>query len=97
MVNDIIFLPAAHHFVKKIKDKKLKLKLQKAIEIIMNDYSAGELKQGNLAGIYFYDVFYTGINYEIVYRFEEQRAMIVVIMIGTRENFYEELKRYMKK
>lgn len=82
--------------MKKIKDKKLKSKIQDAINTIMNDYSTGELKQGDLAGIYCYDVFYAGTNYEIAYRFEEQKVVIVVIMIGTRENFYNELKRYMK-
>ncbi|WP_148411904.1 type II toxin-antitoxin system RelE/ParE family toxin [Murimonas intestini] len=36
-------------------------------------------------------------SYEIAYRiYEEDDKVVVVILAGTRENFYEELKRYMK-
>jgi len=36
-------------------------------------------------------------NYELAYRiYEEDGQMVVVILAGTRENFYDELKRYMK-
>lgn len=37
---------------------------------------------------------YSGVNYEIAYRiYEDGDKLIVVILAGTRENFYEELKR----
>jgi mRNA-degrading endonuclease RelE of RelBE toxin-antitoxin system len=88
-------MPAARRFVKKIRDVRLKTKIQDALKLIMNDYRIGELKKGDLAGIYCYDVFHDGTNYEIAYRFEEQQLVILVIMIGTRENFYDELKRYL--
>jgi hypothetical protein len=43
------------------------------------------------------DVFYQKSNYEIAYRiYEENGHFVVVILAGTRENFYEELKRYVK-
>jgi len=49
-----------------------------------------------LAGIYGYDVFYNRTNYEIAYSiYEEDDKIAVVIMAGTRENFYHELKRYL--
>ncbi|WP_325176795.1 type II toxin-antitoxin system RelE/ParE family toxin [Paenibacillus alkalitolerans] len=45
-----------------------------------------------------YDVSYQGTNYEIAYRVEEnvEGELIVVILAGMRENFYEQLKRYLK-
>jgi mRNA interferase RelE/StbE len=50
-----------------------------------------------LRGIYGYDVRYAGINYEIAYRiYEEKDRLVVIILAGTRENFYEELKRLVK-
>ena len=50
----------------------------------------------DLAGIYGYDVFYNRTSYEIAYRiYEEADKIVVVIMAGTRENFYNELKRYL--
>jgi mRNA interferase RelE/StbE len=96
MTNKILFLPAAARFIKKLKNARLKAKIRDAIQIISDDYKVGEQKKGDLAGIYSYDVFYQGTNYEIAYRFEEQQVVIIIIMIGTRENFYEELKRYIR-
>jgi hypothetical protein len=56
-----------------------------------------EVLTGDLAGIYGYDVYYSGTNYEIAYRvYEDGDKIVVVILAGTRENFYDELKRYMK-
>ncbi len=44
-----------------------------------------------------YDIYYNKANYELAYTLEyEDDKVIVVIMAGTRENFYEQLKRYMK-
>ena len=43
------------------------------------------------------DVRYMGINYEIAYViYEVKEKLIVVLLAGTRENFYDELKRYIK-
>lgn len=92
---DIVFLPAARNYIKKIKDKKLKKLFKDAAEAIQSDYTIGEMKKGDLAGIYSYDIFYNKTNYELSYTVEEvDGKTIVVIMAGTRENFYLELKKY---
>ena len=94
---DVIFLPAARNYIKKIKDKNLKKIIEEAINDIAEDYTIGEAKTGDLSGIYGYDVFYNKTNYEISYTVEEvDNKIIIVIMVGTRENFYNELKKYMK-
>ena len=48
-----------------------------------------------------YDIYHNRINYELAYTVEErfsedsgEKETVVVIMAGTRENFYDELKRY---
>lgn len=47
--------------------------------------------------VYCYDVYYSKTNYELTYRiYEDDGQMVVVILAGARENFYDELKRYMK-
>ncbi|MEX1029132.1 MAG: type II toxin-antitoxin system RelE/ParE family toxin [Paenibacillaceae bacterium] len=95
---DVEFLPPAAKFIKKLVEKPLKRALYKAIIEIRTDPSIGEPKTGNLLGISCYDVIYKGTNYEIAYRLEkvEDGSLIVVILAGTRENFYDQLKRYMK-
>jgi mRNA interferase RelE/StbE len=43
-------------------------------------------------------LFYARTNYEIAYRiYEEENKLVVVVLAGTRENFHEQLKRYMKE
>ena len=96
-MTEVRFLPPAAKFLKKLKDKKLKLLYQEAVDRIREDYTVGEAKTGDLSGVYGYDIYYNKTNYELAYTVEYQvEKIIVVIMAGTRENFYNELKRYMK-
>lgn len=93
----LILMPPAAKFLKKLKDKKLKRLYQEAIDRILADLTIGEVKTGDLSGIFGYDIYYNKTNYELAYLVEYQDGqVVVVIMAGTRENFYEELKRYMK-
>ena len=95
-MTEIRFLPPAAKFLKKLKDKKLKALYKEAIDKIIQDHTVGELKTGDLQGIYGYDIYYNRTNYELAYTVEYvDNKVVVVIMAGTRESFYEELKRYM--
>jgi len=97
MAAELRLLPSARNYIKKIKDKKLKDEFKDALEKIREDYTIGEPKSGDLAGICGYDIFYNKTNYEIAYRvIREDDIVVIVIMAGTRENFYQELKRYLK-
>lgn len=96
-MTEVRFLPPAAKFLKKLKDKKLKRLYQEAVDRIREDHTVGEAKTGDLLGVYGYDIYYNKTNYELAYTVEYQEdKIIVVIMAGTRENFYSELKRYMK-
>ena len=96
-MTEVRFLPPAAKFIKKLKDKNLKSLYQEAIDKIREDHTIGQEKTGDLSGIYGYDIYYNKTNYELAYRIAyTDNKIIVVIMAGTRENFYDELKRYMK-
>ncbi len=96
-MRNVRFLPPAAKFIKKLKDKKLKELYKIAIDEICEDYTVGKKKLGDLSGIYGYDIYYNKTNYEIAYTVEYVGdEIIVIIMAGTRENFYEQLKRYLK-
>ena len=65
--------------------------------MISENPELGEAKKGDLAGIYCIDLYYNKTNYELAYTFYHQgEEIIVIILAGTRENFYEYLKNYMK-
>ena len=94
-MTDVRFLPPAAKFIRKLKDKKLKMLYQEAVDKIKEDHTVGEIKTGDLSGVYGYDIYYNKTNYELAYTVEYvEDKVIVVIMAGTRENFYDQLKQY---
>lgn len=96
-MTEIRFLPPAQRYFKKLKDKTLKNLYRQALERIREDHTVGTAKTGDLSGLYGYDIYYNKTNYELAYTVEYQPdKVIVVVMAGTRENFYEALKRYMR-
>jgi len=94
---DLFFSPQAKRFFEKIKEKPLKEAYKTALlELKKNPY-LGKPKRGDLAGIYGFDVKYKGINYEIAYTINVANGKkVIVLLAGTRENFYQQLKRYIK-
>lgn len=94
----VIYLNPAKKTIKKEKDHRLKRLYQKVIEKVRKDpYYAGEPKGGDLAGIFCADFDYQGSHYELAYRMKEDAYgdYVVIIMIGTRETFYKDLKNYL--
>lgn len=90
----LIILPPAARYLKKLKEKPLKDKFKAIIDQLLLDPYLGD---GDLSGVYCCDIFYNKTNYELAYTVIEQNGeTVVVILAGTRENFYEELKRYMQ-
>ena len=98
---ELIILPPAAKYLKKLKDKRLKNLYEEAIRDICRDPTVGDPKHGDLEGVLGYDIYYNKTNYELAYTVEArvnedsgEIETVVVIMAGTRENFYDELKRY---
>lgn len=94
----IVYSPSAEKYFRRLRDKGLKEAFHTAIQKIRNDHSVGAPKTGDLKGLIGYDVYYNGTNYEIAYRISklENGKIVVIILAGTRKNFYKELKRYLK-
>lgn len=94
-MTEVKILPPAAKYLKKIKDNKLKKLYEDAIKAIVENPLLGEEKKGDLRGIRGYDIYYNKTNYELAYTVEYiQDTVVVIVMAGTRENFYEQLKRY---
>ena len=94
----IIFLPPAQKYLKKLKDNKLKALYKAEVDKLLTDPYAGEAKSGDLSGIYCCDIRYNKTDYRLAYTLVqiEPDITVVIVLAGTHENFYEDLKRYIK-
>ena len=81
--------------IKEIKklEKPVVQKVRKAIEEIAENPYLGEPLKGDLSDIRKWIIKVQGIQYRIAYEIYEDRVEVKIILIGTRENFYNELKR----
>jgi mRNA interferase RelE/StbE len=80
--------------------KKLHVALQKAIndeveKIAENPY-IGEPKKGDLAGVWVHKFKHYGLLYLIGYLIDDQAKIVTLVGIGPHENFYRDLKRYLR-
>lgn len=93
------------NFVQKAH-KPLQLAIADGVDLVCENPQAGEAKVGDLAGIYVYKFRFQNQQYLIAYqppqedRIENAEVEFLVIdfyKVGGHENFYEELKRYLKE
>lgn len=92
---DLIILNSAARQLNKY-DKTVRTKIITALEKIAENPYIGDSLKGDLAILYSYHLKVAGVEYRIAYQIKEKEIVAVVMQIGTRENFYEELKKRFK-
>jgi mRNA interferase RelE/StbE len=80
--------------VKKFK-KKEKVELDNAVKEIAKDPSIGTEKKGDLRGIFIYKFKMSRTEFLLSYRMVGED--VELITIGPHENYYRDLKSYLKK
>ena len=83
-------------FEKKVKKftKPQKKKLDTEIKKIIDNPSLGTEKKGDLRGIFVHKFKIHSLQYLLAYRFNKKK--LELIMIGPHENYYRDLKSYLK-
>ena len=74
-------------------EKSLKKELIQEIEKIKEQPSSGSPLKGDLKGYYSYSCRIAGVSFRIIYSYHIDKSLIIVEMIGSRENIYETFKR----
>ena len=99
MKSEILLFPPVKRYLKKIKDKHLRKKFDEVFEKILDDPTIGQTKTGDLNGVYVYGFFYNKTEYRVAYQVKvnEDGSITIIIMVGVHENFYDDLKNYMKQ
>ena len=85
-------------FEKKVKKftAKDKLELDREIRKIIQDTSVGTEKKGDLRGIFVHKFTLRNQLYLLAYRLMPEDSL-ELILIGPHENYYRDLKTYLKK
>ncbi len=91
---NVLYKSAFRRFVKK-QTKAFQLAIEDEVEIILKKPEAGESKKGDLAGFRVYKFIFQRQEYLIAYKIHGND--IIFYMIDTHENFYRELKRYIRE
>lgn len=97
------YKPPFSRFVKKAH-KPLQLAIEDAVEAICEAPEIGELKVGDLAGVWIYKFKFNRQEYLVAYRppgteaGDQPLALLIIdfYQVGSHENFYDELKRYLR-
>jgi len=89
---ELIILNSAVRQLRKF-DKPIMIKLLQALDKIAENPFIGEQLKGHLTSIYSYHVNEKGVEYRIAYQINSKDIVVIVMQIGSRENFYEDLKK----
>jgi mRNA-degrading endonuclease RelE of RelBE toxin-antitoxin system len=94
MVMAIYFKSAFRNFLKK-QNRPFQLVIRDEVEKVVDDPALGESKKGDLANLMVHKFRFKRQEYLIGYRLEEED--VIFYMIGTHENFYRDLKRFIRE
>ncbi|MFQ6116833.1 MAG: type II toxin-antitoxin system RelE/ParE family toxin [Candidatus Bipolaricaulia bacterium] len=78
-------------------DKRAQERLKEALEQLKEEpQKRSFILSGDLPHLRYIKVSHGGIQYGVVFKLDSQRGEIGVLFLGTRQNFYRELKRYLR-
>lgn len=92
MIMKILQTPRFRKQIKKLH-KQQKLELDNAIRTIVKDPLIGDTKKGDLSGVYVYKFKMTKQLTLLAYEFYKTELQLVMLFVGSHENFYRDMKR----
>ena len=78
--------------IKKL-DKPVISKILDLLDNLRQNPLQGTPLTGHFSNLLKLELLHKGIHYRIAYRINEEKIEIYILHVGTRENFYDELKR----
>ncbi len=73
--------------------QSIKKELIQEVEKIKEQPDLGTPLKGDLKGYFSYSCRFAGVSYRILYSYDIDKSLIIIEMIGSRENIYEIFKR----
>ncbi len=94
----IVITPSAKRTAKKLPKQIREEIIKQSQELKENPY-LGEKLSGSLHFLYSFHIKFKGVEYRLAYtidNIDKSQKLIIVHLIGPRENFYEKLKRLLR-
>lgn len=88
----VVQTPTFSRQIKKLH-KNQKKDLDQAVSIILANPLIGEMKKGDLDGIQVYKFRMTNQLMLLAYEFYENELRLILVAVGSHENFYRDLKK----
>lgn len=77
-------------------DKPLQQLFKEKLQEIAKNPHKGNALTRDLKGLWSYHFSYRGVAYRIIYEIYEESLLVLIVLVGTRENIYERLRRSQK-
>jgi len=81
---------------KKKLPRTLREELDRQVNLICKDPSIGVQKTGDLRRVWVHKFNLLGQRYLLAYSIDEEAKVVTFLAIGGHENFYRDLKKYLK-
>jgi len=92
------FHPKVDKDISKLDKNHRRVIRDKHIPKILEDpHRAGKGLTGKLAGLKSYSFTANRVEYRIIYDIFEEKTIVLFLMVGSRENFYERLLRRLRR
>ncbi len=91
---NVFQMPRFKKYVKKLP-RHFQQVILDAVECVIADPDSGELKKGDLAGFRVYK--FNMVRQLILMAYMVENDSIVLYLVGPHENFYKDLKKYLKE
>lgn len=94
-IYEVFMAPSAYRRYKKFAPPLQKKAQEEAKQLAENPHRYEELK-GPLKGIYSYHFHFEDTQYRIAYRIIEDASQVEIVLVKSRQNFYEILRQIVK-
>lgn len=87
-----VITPSAKKSLKRLS-RDAQQELLHATEVLIASPYAGEKLHGSLSFLYSFHFKFQNVQYRVAYSVDERKELIIIHLVGPRENFYDRLRR----
>lgn len=91
-MHQIVITPSAKRAAKKLP-KNIREEIINRSQALKENPYLGEKLSSSLHFLYCFHIKFKNVEYRVAYTVDASRKLVIVHLVGPRENFYEKLKR----